>query len=219
MYGYPVFVDLSGKKCLVVGGGPVAERKVRSLLECGARVMVVSPEITAGLKSLADDGKIMYRRGYYAPSDLEGVFLVIGSAGRGEVNRRVADDCAGRNILVNIVDDPAKGNFFVPAVVRRGALAIAVSTGGKSPLLARKIREELEKAYGPQYGEFLDMLGSMRDEVLRSVEDEARKRKILECLVDDTVMGYLKEGRLDLAKERMLSAYPGSGSQPQNGSC
>lgn len=207
-----ISLDLSGKQCLVVGGGQVAERKVRSLLECGARVRVVSPDVSPGLKSLADEGRISYRRGYYRAPDLEGVFLVIGSTDREDVNRQVAEDCAARNLLVNIVDDPTKGNFFVPAVVRRGALTIAVSTGGKSPLLARKIREELEKAYGPQYEEFLDMLGCLREDVIRNVADDEKKRDILESLVDDMVLSLLKEGRMDMVKERILSAYSGSGS-------
>lgn len=188
----------------------MAERKVRSLLECGASVRVVSPEITPGLKILAGEGRIFYRQGYYLASDLEGVFLVIGSTDQEPVNRQVAEDCASCNIIVNIVDDPAKGNFFVPAVVRRGSLTIAVSTDGKSPMLARKIREELEKHYGPQYGEFLDMLGELREAIIRNVADNEKKREILEKLVDDMVLGLLKEGKMDMVKERVLSAYRGS---------
>jgi len=208
---YMISLDLNGKECLVVGGGQVAERKVRSLLECGARVWVVSPEISAGLKSLAQEGGISYRRGYYRAGDLKGVFLVIGSTDREEVNRQVAEDCAARGLLVNIVDDPTKGNFFVPAVVRRGALTIAVSTGGRSPLLARRIREELEKTYGPQYEKFLNMLGDLREDVIRKVGDGEKKRDILESLVDDLVLSLLKEGRMDLVKERITSVYSGSG--------
>lgn len=188
----------------------MAERKVRSLLECDARVRVVSPEITTGLKILAGEGRIFYRQGYYLSSDLEGIFLVIGSTDQEPVNRQVAEDCASCNIIVNIVDDPAKGNFFVPAVVRRGSLTIAVSTDGKSPMLARKIREELEKSYGPQYAEFLDMLGELREAIIKNVADNEMKREILEKLVDDMVLGLLKEDKMDMVKERILSAYRGS---------
>lgn len=196
----------------MVGGGQVAERKVRSLLECGARVRVVSPEISPGLKLMAEKGKIVYRHGYYRTSDLEGIFLAIGSTDQETVNQQVADDCSARNLIVNIVDDPMKGNFFVPAVVRRGSLTIAVSTDGKSPMLARKLREELEKTYGPQYEEFLDMLGDLREDVIRNVLDQDKKREILENLVDDMVLSFLKEGRMDMVKERVLSAYRGSRS-------
>lgn len=209
---YLVSLDLSNKRCLIVGGGNVAERKALSLLECDACVYVVSPEITPLLQSLAEEGRIIYRRGCYRSSDLEGVFLVIGSTGREEVNKQVAEDCLARNLIVNIVDDPAKGNFFVPATVRRGSLAIAVSTGGKSPLLARKIREELENVYGPQYGDFLDMLGDLRQKIIQNISDPGKKKEILESLVDDRVLSLLKEGRMDLVKEMLLSAYRGSWS-------
>lgn len=208
---YLISLDLNNTRCLIVGGGSVAERKALSLLECGAGVYLVSPDLTPLLASMARQGKITYRRGCYSGSDLAGVSLVIGASGREDVNRQVADDCSARNLLVNIVDDPGKGNFFVPATVRRGSLEIAVSTGGKSPLLARKIREELERTYGAQYGEFLDMLGGFRQDIIQSVADPEKKRKILESFVDDRVLGLLKKGRLDLVKEMLLSAYRGSG--------
>lgn len=211
---YTISLDLFQKDCLVVGGGQVAERKVRSLLECGARVKVISPEITPGLGKLAAEGLILYREGFYQDSDLTGVFLVIGATDSEEVNRRVADDCAARNLVVNIVDDPGKGNFFVPAVVRRGALTIAVSTEGKSPMLARKIREELERAYGPQFSEFLELLGQLRERVVNNETSEQKKRNLLEELVSEEILDLLKEGRLELVKERLHSAYRGSGLEP-----
>lgn len=209
---YLVSLDLNNKRCLIVGGGSVAQRKALSLLECGACVHLVSPDVTPLLESMTQDGIIIYRKGCYSSCDLADVFLVIGASGREDVNRQVADDCLNRNLIVNIVDDPAKGNFFVPATVRRGSLEIAVSTGGKSPLLARKIREELEKTYGAQYGEFLDMLSGFRQDIIQNVTDPEKKKKILESFVDDKVLSLLKEGRMDLVKEMLLSAYRGSGA-------
>ncbi|MDD4334245.1 MAG: bifunctional precorrin-2 dehydrogenase/sirohydrochlorin ferrochelatase [Desulfotomaculaceae bacterium] len=209
---YMISLDLKNKKCLVVGGGKVAERKVRSLLECEALVCVVSPEIIPALSSMAAEGLLLYRRGSYKTSDLEDMFLVFGATGKEEVNRQIADDCAGRNLIVNIVDDPAKCNFYVPATVRRGSLAIAVSTGGKSPLLARKIREELELVYGPQYEDFLEMLGALREEVIKNVSDPEKKKNKLESLVSDEILNMLKKGRLEPAKEMLLGAYHGSRS-------
>ena len=126
------------------------------------------------------------------------------------MNRQIADDCAGRNLIVNIVDDPAKCNFYVPAIVRRGSLAIAVSTGGKSPLLARKIREELELVYGQQYEDFLDMLGVLRKEIIKNVSDPEKKKKILESLISDEILNMLKKGLLEPAKEMLLGAYHSS---------
>ncbi len=213
MFGrYFISLDLTGKKCLVVGGGQVAERKVRSLLDCNACVYVVSPEISPGLKSLVERGSIFYRRGCYRSLDLEDAFLVIGSTSNEDVNRQVAEDCSVRNIVVNIVDDPTKGNFFVPATVSRGFLNIAISTSGKSPLFARKIREELEIRYGPHYGDFLDMLGSLREDIIGRISDPEKKKAVLESLVDDETLGLLKNKQMDLVKERLLSAYRGSWS-------
>lgn len=197
-----ISLDLSGKTCLVVGGGQVAERKARTLAECGARVKVVSPGLTPGLRELAGSGQILYREGVYNSGDLDGVFLVIGATDDEVINGRVAGDCALRHLAVNIVDDPSKGNFFVPATVKRGPLTIGVSTGGKSPLLARKIREELEHLYGPQYAEFLDMLGELREKVINSTADEQKKREVLESLVSDEILALIKRGRLEQVKER-----------------
>ncbi|MCG9967597.1 bifunctional precorrin-2 dehydrogenase/sirohydrochlorin ferrochelatase [Pelotomaculum terephthalicicum JT] len=207
---YLISLDLSGKLCLVIGGGQVAERKVCSLLECDASVQVVGPELTPGLRDMAESGRILYRQGQYRPADLDNVFLVICATDNKEVNQQVAGDCTDRNLFVNIVDDPKKCNFFVPAVVKRGALSIAVSTGGKSPLLARKIREELETAYGLQYGEFLDLIADIRQDVINNISDPKKKKEILENMVCDEVLCFLKSGRMDLVKERIASAYRSS---------
>jgi len=206
-----IFLNLSNKKCLVVGGGPVAERKVQALLAYGARVRVVSPALTGRLSELAAAGIIDYRRGSYHVDDLAGVFLVIGATGREEVNRQVAADCEERGLLINVVDDPERGNFFVPAHVKRGSLSIAVSTGGKSPLLAGKIRAELEPVYGPQYAEFLDFLGGLRLKLMREVADPVKKREVMDRMLDDEVLTLLKSGQLERAKERVLNAYHSGG--------
>ena len=173
---------------------------------------VISPEITSGLETLAREGQIDLEIRQFSPTDLEGVFLVIGSTNQETVNRQVAEEGAARNLLVNIVDDPGKGNFFVPSIVKRGSLTIAISTEGKSPLLARIIREELETVYGPQYGEYLDLVGDLRQAVIRNVKDPEKKRKILESFAGDVILSLLKEGRIDEVKERLLNAYCGCGS-------
>jgi len=209
---YLISLDLTQKVCLIVGGGLVAERKARSLFECGACVRVIAPELTPGLREMVESGLIYHRQGYYCSEDLKDVFLVIGATNDEAVNRKIAEDCSKRNLMVNIVDDPRKCSFFVPAVVRRGSLAIAVSTGGKSPLLARRIREELELAYGPQYGEFLDLIAGLRKDIISNIADEKVKKEILENLVSDKILGLLKEGRMDLVKGRVFSAYRGSGA-------
>lgn len=210
---YPISLNLSQQPCLVVGGGSIAERKVSSLLACGARVRVVSPTLTPGLKQMYDGGQISYRQGEYQTSDLEGVFLVIAATNRDKVNRRIANEAMERNILVNVVDDPPHGNFYVPAVVRRGSLQIAISTDGKSPLLARKIREELEERYGPEYGLLADLLGEIRTDVLAHTPDPEKRRGLLTALVDDQVLQLLANGETERAKERVMNAYHRGRSQ------
>lgn len=200
---YMVALNLENKRCLVVGGGQVAQRKVHALLDCGGIVEVISPQLTPVLNELAQNGAIAHRRGIYQASDLTGVFIVIAATSDPEVNRQVAEDCLQRNLLVNVVDDPSRANFFVPATVRRGFLRIAVSTGGKSPLLARRIREELEGLYGTLFEEFLDFLGEIRDNILSSVTDPRQRNLMLRELVDQETLGLLREGHLDRAKERV----------------
>lgn len=207
---YLVSLELDGRLCLVIGGGQVAERKVCTLLACGALVHIVGPELTPLLRDIVEAGRAVYRQARYSPADLNDVFLVICATDDKEVNRQVAEDCAARNLLVNVVDEPEKCSFFVPAVVKRGELSLAVSTGGKSPLLARKLREELETTYGPQYGIYLDLLADLRKEVINNVSDKTQKKEILERMVADEILDALRCGRIDLVKERLDSAYRSS---------
>jgi precorrin-2 dehydrogenase/sirohydrochlorin ferrochelatase len=151
---------------VVIGGGNVAERKVARLLECGARVEVVSRELTPALAALSASGKIVHRDGLYEDSHLSGASLVIGATDDGAVNGRIAAAARRLGIPVNIVDDPPRCDFILPSVVERGDLQISVSTGGKSPALARKLREELEGHYGPEYAILLGILGDLRQKLL-----------------------------------------------------
>jgi precorrin-2 dehydrogenase/sirohydrochlorin ferrochelatase len=198
-----VALNLENKSCLVIGGGQIAERKVRILLECGGLVKVVSPQLTTVLAKLAQSGAITHRRGVYKASDLAGAFIVIAATSHNGVNRQVAEDCRKYNLLVNVVDDPSSANFFVPATVRRGSLQIAVSTGGKSPLLARRIREELEELYGDIFEEFIDFLGGVRDRIITDVADPGQRSLLLRNLIDPETLSLLREGHLDRAKERV----------------
>ncbi len=211
---YPVSLILSQRPCLVVGGGSIAERKVLSLLACEAKVKVVSPALTPVLQELVKKGQISYRQGEYETSDLTGVFLVIAATDQDEINRRVAAEAMNRNVLVNVVDDPPRGNFYVPAVVRRGSLQIAISTDGKSPLLARKIKEELEERYGPEYGPVVDLLGEIRHDILEHTPDSRKRRDLLTSILDDQVLQLLARGELKQAKERVINAYHRGRSQP-----
>ncbi len=159
---YPIFLKLENVPCLVVGGGAVAARKVRGLLASGARVTVVSPEAAEELAALARAGRIEWRRRAFAPGDLEGFRLAIAATNRPEVNSRVYEEALASGGLVNAVDDPQHSSFFVPSVVRRGLLTLAISTSGAVPYLARRLREHLEGRFYPELAREVEELAAVR---------------------------------------------------------
>jgi len=165
---YPVFWDINGKKCVVVGGGEVAARKVVRLLDCGAKVSVVSPELNPELDHLKKERRIDHIDDEYAIEYLYGATLVIGATDNEQVNAAISNDAKTRNIPVNIVDDPQKCDFILPSLVERGDLTIACGTGGTSPALARLLREELETVYGEEYATLLNILGQLRSNMERN---------------------------------------------------
>ncbi len=155
---YPVFLDLKGRSCVVIGGGEVAERKVAALLECGARVRVVAPQVTEGVQRWAGQGKIELLARAYRPGDLRGAYLAIAGTDDRSANAQVYQEAQELGVLVNVVDDPPRCSFIAPAVVRRGEVQIAISTSGASPALARHLRELLEAAVPPEYGALAEVL-------------------------------------------------------------
>jgi precorrin-2 dehydrogenase / sirohydrochlorin ferrochelatase len=173
---YPIFLDLSGRRCVVVGGGEVADRKARKLLQARARVVVISPEIEAELESVAAE---IHRRPY-REGDLEGACLAFAATNSREVNAAVAREAKGRGVPVNVADKPFEGDFALPSTLRRGRLQVAVSTGGASPTLARRIREELEEAFGPGWAGIVEELNAAR----RNGEqgDERLEGEVSRCL-------------------------------------
>lgn len=187
----------------MVGGGTVAERKTGSLLDSGAKVRLVSPTITNQIRQWAELGRIELVEREYSSSDLAGVWLVFAATNNPRVNRQVSEDCELSNLAVNVADDPDRGNFFVPSAVRRGNLTIAISTGGASPLLAAKIRRELEAQYGPEYAEFIEILSDVRRRVLSNVADIAQRKAIFNDLVESDILKLLKEKKYDQVKERL----------------
>jgi precorrin-2 dehydrogenase / sirohydrochlorin ferrochelatase len=159
---YPVFLDILDKKCVVIGGGGVAARKITRLLDCGAKVFVVSPELTPELVRMKAEGAIEHIAAKYNVQYIEGAVLIIGATDDDKANAAISSDARSRGIPVNIVDDPQKCDFILPSIVERGDLTIACGTGGKSPALARHLREELEAAYGEEYAILLNILSQLR---------------------------------------------------------
>lgn len=196
---YPAFIKLKDRQCLVVGGGKVAARKVQMLLDCGARIRVVSPEVTEELAARAATGEIEWVKRGFQEGDTAGAFLAVSATDDGELNARVARECARQRILLNVVDKPELCSFYVPSVLRRGELTVAISTGGKSPLLARRLRERLEEVFPPAFGEFLDYLGTVRGEVI--TRHPGIKEELLEEIVSPEVLTFLEENEIDRAKE------------------
>ncbi|HAG06933.1 MAG TPA: siroheme synthase, partial [Peptococcaceae bacterium] len=191
---YPVCLRLEGRLCAVVGGGAVAERKVQGLLEASAGVRVISPALTPALADLAARGVVEHVARPYRAGDVEGAFLVICATNDRDVNASVARECAARGIPVNVVDEPDLSSFFVPAMVRQGDLVIAVSTGGKSPLTARRIKEELLSLFGPAWAEYLDMVGKEREKILREVRDPGTRGRMLAKLSAPELFAAVRDG-------------------------
>ena len=159
---FPAFLDLRERPCLVVGGGEIGERKARELLACQARLTVVSPCLTPGLRELAEADRLVWRPRAFLRSDVRRCALVIAATGILAVDAAVAAEARRRGVLVNCVDRPAQCDFIFGSVLRRGELQIAVSTGGRSPALAREIRRGLEPLFGPEYAELVEQIGSER---------------------------------------------------------
>jgi precorrin-2 dehydrogenase / sirohydrochlorin ferrochelatase len=159
---FAAFLDLRGRRCLVVGGGEIGERKARTLLQSGAQVTVVSPAVTRGLAALATVGRIVERRRPFRRSDLRGCALAVAATGDPAVDDAVAALARRARVLVNVVDRPERCDFILPSVLQRGELQIAVSTGGRSPALAREIRRRLETLFGPGYAELVARTGQAR---------------------------------------------------------
>lgn len=191
---YPLFLSLAGRTAVVVGGGAVAARRVRLLIECGAQVRVISPSFSPEFDPLKGRPDLTIIQRPYRADDLEGAMLALASTDDAVVNQRVAQDARLRGVLVNVADQPALCDFIVPSLVRRGDLTVAISTGGASPALAKRLREELEETIGPEYEEFLKLLKETRRRVQEEEGDPERRRAVFERLVASDLLERLRRG-------------------------
>lgn len=206
---YPINLNLRNRKCVVIGGGTVAERKVKTLLEFGATVVVVSPELSSGLQEMLSRKQITHIASQYEPRCLREALLVIAATDDRQINQTVALEADSHNILVNIVDDPELCTFFVPAIVRRGDVVISVSTSGKSPALARRIREQVESYFGPEYALLADLLGELRDEVKGRYSDSNERHQAFVRVLDSDVLELLAQGQVAEAKGKARQCLQG----------
>jgi len=185
---YPILVDLKGKEVVVVGGGNVAQRKIETLLEYGAVVNAVSRQLTPVLKRYLEEGKIKFLGEEFRESYLNGVFMVIASTDDASLNHRISQEARKKGLLINAVDQPSDCNFIVPAILRRGDLLIAVSTSGKSPALAKKLRKELEDEFGLEYATLLVIMGNLRKEVLSRGFSQNENSRIFSDIIDSHIL-------------------------------
>jgi len=198
---YPVCLDVSGRRCVIIGGGEVAERKARRLMDCGAEVLVVSESLSPALQVMKADGRLSHIKAGYSRDLIDGAFLVIGATDRAEVNEAVSRDARKQGILVNIVDDPGHCNFILPSLYRRGDLLIAITTGGKSPALAKKLRQEMGRHFGPEYETFLKIMGQIRGKVISRGYPAGKNKALFESIIESDIIDHIRGERWDKVKE------------------
>jgi precorrin-2 dehydrogenase/sirohydrochlorin ferrochelatase len=207
---FPIQLDIRGRRCLVVGGGGVGTRKAASLIACGGRVTVVSLTATGELQDLAAAGALTLLLREYAGDNPQGMFLVMGATDDEMLNRRIRADAERLKILCNIADRPEQCDFILPAVVQRGDLVITVSTSGRSPALAKKLRRDLQDQFGDEYTVFLDLMGAIRQRLLAEAHAPEEHKPIFERLVHSDILSWIRQGRRNDV-DRLLAEILGDG--------
>ena len=207
---YPIHLNLAGRRCLLVGGGKVAERKTAGLKEAGASIVLVSPTATPTLQALAEQGEIEWLRERYGTRHLDGVFLVMACTDNRGVNAAVTRDAQAKNLPVLCADAPGAGSFVSPTTIRRGDLLLTVSTGGSSPTLASVLRERLEAEFGPEWAEMTEIIGAMR-EIVKTNPTEAERKAAIRCALGDAeAQALLHDGKRLEAETRIRECLSSS---------
>jgi siroheme synthase-like protein len=199
---FPLFLELAQRRCAVIGGGAVAERRVEALVSAGARVTVVSPTATPRIEQLARDSAIVLLRREYRKGDLEGFQLAFVAGDDPEVTREAREEATQRNVWLNAADDPERCDFILPSVLRRGALVVAVGTGGRCPGLARAVREALESHFGPEYEELARIASEVRAELRR--RSIVRPAERWQVALGSEIRQLVRDKRFAEARERLL---------------
>ncbi|PIP38237.1 MAG: siroheme synthase [Desulfobacterales bacterium CG23_combo_of_CG06-09_8_20_14_all_51_8] len=201
---YPVNLDIKDRNCLVVGGGPVAARKVKTLMDCGAVVTVVSLEFSESFQKIAQTPRLIMLQRPYETNDLAGKFLVIGATSNESLNRQINADAERRNMLCNIADVPDICNFILPSIIRRGDLCIAVSTSGKSPAFAKKLRKDLETFFGDEYARFLLLMGAIRKKLLDTEHAPEAHKPLFKTLIEKNLLEMIQHNEKDRINQALL---------------
>jgi len=210
---YPVYIELREQPCVVIGGGKIAEGKVEGLIVAQASVTVISPDLTSGLQMLAEQKQITYIARAYQPGDLSAAFLVICATDQPEINHQVWEEATANRQLVNVVDDTPRCNFIAPSILRKGDLTIAISTSGRAPALAVRLKERLQRELGPEYERFLELAAELREPFTRNVPDFETRKALWYKLVDSEILDVLARGDEEAAKE-IISRVVGFAFEP-----
>ena len=205
---YPVFVQLEGKKVVVVGGGNVAYRKVLALLECGAAIHLAGRELTSELEQMVEKGEIRFLGPEFRIEYLERAFMAIAATDDKDLNHHISTRAREKGVLVNAVDQPPDCDFIVPSILKRGDLLIAISTSGKSPALARRIRKSLEAQFGQEYELILAMMGRLRKEVLSLGLPQKENSRIFQKIVDSGLLENFSDGFSPRMEEYLKNILP-----------
>jgi precorrin-2 dehydrogenase/sirohydrochlorin ferrochelatase len=208
---YPIYLDIENRDILIVGGGNVCARKAETMMKYGARVTIVSPEISGEIERWEREGRLTVLRKRYEDSDLAGRSIVIASTDDQCTNGRIARDCRRRRIPVNVVDVTHLCEFIVPAIVEQGSIQVAVSTGGKSPALARTLKEDLQRFVGPEYAEVNDVLGTLRKEAKKKLPTDTDRKRFFDGIIAAGILDMLREGRRREAFETIARACETAG--------
>ncbi len=194
---YPINLNIKDKRCLIIGGGQVAERKVEKLLSAGAKVVVVSSRLTSKLGKLSRKGRIENITRNYRKGDLKGAVLAFGATNDPKVNRRILQEARKEGVLLNSVDDPKNCDFTVPSMVSRGDLLISISTGGKSPALSQKIRKELEESFGKEYETLLNLLSTVRERLMEMGSNSEQNKAKFKKLINSNLLEFIKDRKIE----------------------
>jgi siroheme synthase-like protein len=208
---YPIFLDIEDRNVVIIGGGNVCARKAETMMNYGARVTVIAPEFTPEIEKWAEEGTLKIRRKRYEENDLDGANIVIASTDDESVNTRIAEDCRRRRIPVNVVDVTHLCEFIVPAIIEKGSIQIAVSTGGRSPALARTLKEDLQRAIGPEYDEVNQVLGSLREAAKKTLPTDADRKRFFDGIIAEGILDMLRNGKRREAYETIARACERAG--------
>jgi siroheme synthase-like protein len=198
---YPVYIEMRDQPCVVIGGGKIAEGKVDGLLAVLANVTVIAPELTPHLHDLVHKGEIRYVGRAYQPGDLAGAFMVIGATDQADINHQVWQEATANRQLVNVVDDTPRCNFIAPSILRQGDLTIAISTSGRAPALAVRLKERLQREIGPEYARLLELAGELREPLALRIPDFETRKALWYELVDSEILDVLADGDEVKARE------------------